>query len=205
VYFLEGEAALVDVRPHQDRDVFESFELVELLIRSWPDYFERFAMKGVLPSTSRNPTAQEVKQLRQGGIMNMAVIDGAVYMPPGRGLTTASTPTKVTAAAQEVHRIVYELERLVGATTGQFQRHVIEKEIRSPVFTLALTPRGLCIYEKKSDTGWLLTENSHGNTTKSEMLSRLCQLIAPEWLIQTIDNAQVSPVAAARSSSDSPH
>jgi hypothetical protein len=103
--------ALIDVRSHNEPGIFQSIDLVEHALRSWPDFANSMQAKGIvgLASSSASDT-KSVKELRTGGVNQMLVVDGVVYAPPGGGLTTAATSTQVSLTRNRVKSLARDIQ-----------------------------------------------------------------------------------------------
>lgn len=173
-FFNRDEVALIDIRSHNERNVFEKVELAETLVRNWPRFMESYKMPRMLAGAA--PTSDEIRKLRYAGISCPLIIGADIYRPPGLGVTTASTSQRVTMVCDKVRRAARVLARLVIDPAGEFQALVRDREIQSPSFELGVTLKGFCVIEEVSQTGWFLSR--HPGT----ILSELNDVFAPEWL-----------------------
>jgi len=172
--------AVIDIRSHGEDDVFSNPELMEIMVKSWPQMMERRELKGVIsPSESDVFDSKEHKRLRQSGVSALIAIGRKVYVPPGMGVTTASTPVRVTLAMDAARKYVRDLASLVCISDGEFQAEVRARGIEEPCFTLCMTPRGMAVYELHLDKAWLLPRKKAGY--ESNYLADLQGLVAPEW------------------------
>lgn len=183
--FFRDWAAFIDVRPHKEKRALENPELVHTLIRNFPTVAEKCRLNGLLPPPAI-VDSEIVKKSRIGGIVNPVVVDGVAYMPPGFGVTQASTSLKVSMNAIEAHRAAKMVAGLVADPKGKFQTEMTEKEKQNMSFTLSLTPRGLGIYEETSKKCWLLPRYSQSRT--STPFETLQNLMAPEWVCAAISD-----------------
>lgn len=175
---LSNAVLLVDVRKHDETGAFERRELIETLIRSFPTYAERFRMHGILAGV---PLADEdVRQLRRGGVNAPIIVDDAVYISPGMGLTTAGTPVSINMALSKVHQAIGCLADFVLEESGQVQRFVKENGIDSPEYTLDISPRGLGLFESKSNISWVFSEVGAPQGTP---LGYLREVFSPVWVM----------------------
>lgn len=148
--------AFIDILPHSDRLGFANVDLFETLARNWPEFIEQFRIRGnILPS--REPlTTTEVSQLREGGMGSFYNFNGALYGPPGGGVTSASTSTRLTFACDQISRLVRTLAAAVDDSAGQFRTHPAVVAVVNPEFRLAVGSGGLCVFETVSRTEFKL-------------------------------------------------
>jgi len=134
--------ALIDVRCHNEPNIFEAHDLVEKAIKNWPEFSEKFQMKGIL-TQSAPKDAETIKQLRRAGVAMMVEVDGHVYMPPGLGLTTAATPLKVSLQEGRVSQLVHAIVEFFYDPNGAPMKMMAEEGVSEPTFSLRLLlPQG---------------------------------------------------------------
>ncbi|AMV48168.1 hypothetical protein [Paraburkholderia caribensis] len=174
---LPTQIGLIDVRSHNEPGIFQAVDLVEKAIQSWPDHFEGYRLKGVAGLTQPPATdANAIKSLRVGGVTSFLEIAGNVYMPPGLGVTTAATSTRVSLERDKVKR----LARAAGdffSFHGELVRSSLEKGKPHPTLTLRVSDRGrlvaYCEAEKRTE-GFPPNGRS---TARTELEERLL----PQW------------------------
>lgn len=175
--------AFIDVLRHPDREGFANVDLFETMARNWPDYIEQYRLRGLLPA--RHPlTTKEVSTLREGGVGAFYTYQGAAYMGPGGGVTSACTPVRLTMACDRITKGIKTLARLVDDPAGQFRTHPVLASVPSPQFKLGLCQSGLLVWEVHSNTGFdLLQEDpSDGNA----WLRALNEQISPAWAVKAL-------------------
>lgn len=88
VLFTNDEARVLGVHPHKPAP-WTKVELLELLLKNWPDFMEQFRLKGI---TGEKLTDEQRKTLRKKN-MNaaLALDEGDAFMGPGGGITAAGT------------------------------------------------------------------------------------------------------------------
>lgn len=174
--------ACVDIRHHKDHQLFSDYELIKIVAKSWPKYFERFELKGIhAPETELN--AEELTTLRKAGVAAPVTVNNKVYIGPGMGITTASTASRVTDAEINVLRYVDHLAAIVcepsiGLLPGWDKFEALDKHL-----TLCITPHGLSIYNLESDKAWYLPKEPDENVF---YLWYLNEILAPEWVVNRI-------------------
>jgi hypothetical protein len=175
---------LIDIRHHSEKDVFSDPSLIKVVADTWPDLMARFKLKGVLPGKSVNQDSSSVSSLRRAGITSFVQINNEIYMGPGMGVTTASTPTRVSLSRVKISSYIRELAKVVLTPSGQFLSHARVSEIPNPLFSLALTPNGMAIYEENSSTAFVLPRGT--STVEQSFISELNDLLAPKWAVDFV-------------------
>lgn len=171
-----GTVALVDVLRHPSGDGFSDLSLIETVHRNWPGYMERFKLKGVLPGSSLSQS--EIHSLREGGISPFLVLGDSVYASPGMGITSASTPTKVTLTMNRLRDTVDELARVICEDDGQVEKTLRGIDAGVPILSLCTTERGLAVYDETSKVAFPLS--------KMWGMEEVCNLIAPSWAVEKL-------------------
>ena len=153
------------------------------MTESWPEIMNRYLINGVL--TANTPaTATEIATLRKGGVSSFVTIDNQVYIGPGMGVTTASTPTRVSMAMINIRRYTRELAKIVYDPTNQFKTESATSGIADPEYSICLTPQGLAVYEKHENKAFVFPRRSH--VGGKSFLAELHDLIAPEWAVDFV-------------------
>lgn len=195
--------AFLDVLPHPDRLGFANLDLFETMARNWPEFIERFRIRGVLPPSKGPLSTSEVSKLREGGVASFYNLNGSLYGSPGGGVTSASTPTRLTLACDQIARLLRTLAAAVDDPSGQFRTHAAVASVTSPEFGLGVGSSGLCVVETVSRTDFLLPK-AVPNTELSWM-QILNDGFAPTWAAEALcppadlqaDTGGVAAVAGA--------
>jgi len=180
----QDSVGLIDIRHHSEKDVFSDPSLLKVVADTWPELMERFRLKGVQAATPANHSAGEVSSLRRAGVTSFVEINNQLYMGPGMGVTTASTPTRVSLASIKIRRYIRELAKVVLAPSGQFLTDLQASGVSNPEFSLALTPNGLSVYEQSSSKAFVLPRRS--NISDQSFVSELHDLLAPKWAVDFV-------------------
>jgi hypothetical protein len=175
----------IDIRNHGESDLFSDPDLIKTLAESWPEIMERYRIKGVLASPAPH-TAPQIPTLRKGGVSSFVTIGSHVYMGPGMGVTSASTPTRVSMAMMNAKRYIRELAKIVFDPASQFKKESAASGVTDPEYGIALTKEGLAVHEKKENKAFVLPRGT-GAGGKS-FLAELHDLIAPVWAIDFVLN-----------------
>lgn len=168
----------VDVRNHNEQDLFSDPDLILTIIESWPDLMEKYKINGISPG-SPMATANEMSRLRKGGVTTFVQANGCIYMGPGRGITSASTATRISFLEIDINRYVRELAKMFSDENGQFVSEAKASGVENPDFHLALTVKGLAVYESIQDKAYLLPRIS--NVGSNNFLAQLHEMVLPEW------------------------
>lgn len=185
--FVGSQCAFIDIRHHREEDLFSDPKLAEIIIRNWPNYMERFRLKGILPPADKDKfSAKQIGALRKNGMSNFISEGGQVYVGPGGGVTGAATASKVTQHMINIRHYIKVLADLVQNPEEGYMKKIKELGIEDPTFEIAITPRGLAIYEAISTVAFLTPAEDFGKETN--IFSKLQNLITPTWAIKAITN-----------------
>lgn len=179
---ISGDAvALVDVLPHPDRAGFANTDLFITMAESWPQYIEKYELKGILPGNSFS--SSEISQLREAGVTTFIEHKGKVYMGPGQGITSAGTSTRIVRSSDYLRNTADILAEMVDDPEGQFRSHPIMQEVSNPNFMLTLDPEGLSVREDNSEVHFKLRRPKiYEEPTRFESMS---EMLVPEWAINS--------------------
>ncbi|HJW56946.1 MAG TPA: hypothetical protein VJ577_16895 [Burkholderiaceae bacterium] len=181
LFFMAGPdtLALIDVRLHNQVDVFQDVSLVEQAIRSWPLQFERFAANGVT-GLARQPAidAESIKKLRTSGVTQMLMVDGKVYHPPGFGVTSAATSTTVSLRRNDAKRLARDIGTFFDDPRNEPMQHAANEGVTNPTFSLAVTDKGrLAIDCKETAVRWRFPTPPDRDDARSQLEN----LLLPVW------------------------
>jgi hypothetical protein len=177
--FYADAALFIDVAPHNQDTVFSRQELFEIVARNWPAVLERHRLKGTL-IPGREWTDKERHQLRKSGIEAPLIIGGKAYFAPGGGITSASTPGKVTELLMRLRRNVKDLAKQVLEPTGQFLLAIPESARPEGHFSLGLTPRGLAVIERQTNRGWTFPDAKYDGM--DSQFAQISDCLTPPWV-----------------------
>ena len=175
--------AAIDILEHNEDNLFENIELIEIVGESWPELLAPYELKRVIAPTT-TPSSVDCKRFRKAGLSGFITIGDKIYMGPGMGVSTASTSTRVSMAVNNVRRYAKEFARMISAFDSEFQLDVRSEKIDNPEFNLCITPRGMAVYKTNLDKAWLLPKkvpNSGFN-----YIADLNDLVAPEWAVERV-------------------
>lgn len=142
VYFLD-----ILVHGQANPDVCVDEHLIRILKNNWPEYVEKFKMRGMIGNQMF--TAHERKGLRKHGASSPISLDGELYIAPGLGLASSGTASRFVARAGKVLNKIHKYETyLKNQETIEFIDGVILNDITvNPVLRLEETKAYLRLYE----------------------------------------------------------
>ncbi|MEM4217102.1 MAG: hypothetical protein QXZ09_03680 [Candidatus Methanomethylicaceae archaeon] len=139
---------MIDIKEHGS---WVDIDLIEIIHNNWPGLLSPFKMSGI---TGPNISQETRKLLRQdNATTTIEVSDGAVYMPPGGGLTTAGSSLFDTIFHDQYRHALKECEK---AIIDNITRLALEAGKQGKLFgkklhfKLDLTKAELTVVEVKS-------------------------------------------------------
>jgi hypothetical protein len=170
---------LIDIRSHNQANVFQDSSLVEIAIRSFPQFADRFVAQGAI-GLAKTPAVdpKSVKSLRGAGITRMLQVDGKVYLPPGMGVTTASIPTKASLARNRINTLARNIGKFFTEAASEPMAKCRAAGIPDPMFSLNVLSDGrLAVRCISSDLIWPFPTDGD----PSDARRQLQELIFPAW------------------------
>jgi hypothetical protein len=181
---FDNAIACIDVTDH-GKGAMENRSLIENFIRHWPEAAEPFRLGSVLPPLSQ-PSEEDIKKARVGGYSLPVVVDGAVYAPGG--ITSASTAERVSLCGIHIGHGTRAAAQLV---MGEMEREGSElSKADLPHLSVALTPRGLGIFDDRTRKCWSLPRQT--GPWANHAAARMHDLILPEWIAAKIAEAAIN-------------
>lgn len=181
--------AFIDVLPHPDKEGFANPELIHTVASNWPDYMKQFRVNGI--ASNHKYTQAEIHTLRTNGVAPCLNINGVVYMCLGMGISSASTPMKITVACDHVREYAGYLAALVCEPEGPFRTPEISDLSVPPNFSITPTPSGLSVYESQTGCAFLLPSTKPNR--KAGILETFHDLVLPPWACKSlVDRAQIA-------------
>lgn len=175
------QVALLDVRPHGDKVEFADPELLQIAIRTWPEAFEIYRIKGITPIDQL--TKEQTHALREGSGNTFFTYQGAVYAGPGGGVMSSGTPAKIAHAEARLDDCLLTLVKLILEPSGQFLVHPLLKEIKRPDFSLCIHADGLGVYERNSK---ILFKLPAVTSQENCLFLWMFDLILPTWAMAQV-------------------
>jgi hypothetical protein len=171
-------AGLIDVRHHDEEDLFSDKSLFEAIVTSWPELVEKFRLNAVAVTSHLPQGPKELAALRKGGITSFVTVGTETYMGPGMGVTSASTSTRASLALTRTNRLVHDLAKWCSDEANPPLKDMASIGISDPDFHLGIHAPGLCIHERKSNRAYNLPRSITGS-----WMAELNDLLAPEWAV----------------------
>jgi hypothetical protein len=175
--------AIIDIRHHKEENLFSNPELIKIIYETWPELMERFELKGIM-APKQTLLSEEHAKLRKGGVSSCVKIGDKVFMGPGMGVTTASTPLRVTFVMDNIRKYAMQFARVVCEPNNEFQSEILNDAKKDINFQLCITPKGMAIYESHQDKAWLLPRRFPDS--EFNYLVELNELLAPEWAVKQL-------------------
>ncbi|MCE9664341.1 hypothetical protein LY622_12905 [Halomonas sp. M5N1S17] len=166
---------VIDIRPHTEKNVFSNDELVYILAESWPEVMQHYELRGILPG--RSPTPEERKALRRSGVTSFINIGEKAYAPLGMGITTASTPTRVSHAEMILHQYTAWLGSYLIEGKGTLSEKIKKEGVKLTELELTLTKEGVALYSPKANLAWRTSAHPE------DVLTIISNAVAPDWAI----------------------
>jgi hypothetical protein len=181
VSVFDDVVAFIDVRNHNEADLWTQEELVKTFIDTWPEQAEPWRVNNMVDiSSSKAPDAH--KLLRNAGVNVPVEHKGEYYFGQGGGLTSALTSTAASMACIAVNRNVRDLARWLDQPENQIRLELASHGVAQPEFFLGVSTGGLVIAEAtKSVRTWILP--SVDQQGKRSCLAEIQERFLPAWAI----------------------
>lgn len=180
---MPGEMGVVAVGRHPDVAGFADPSILHAALRSFPAFADAHRVKGALGLRHGGPRSQEdIHTLRTGGVTSFIEYEGAVYFPPGGGISTASTSTKVQIRQNWIHTQLRGLAAATIDSTGPFLSHPRVAPVMAPDFVLRLCPDGVGLLERHSKTLFAIPAHTPG--ADRSLMVQLSATVAPAWAVE---------------------
>jgi hypothetical protein len=180
---------VIDIRHHNDENLFSDVNLIHTIAESWPTYLDKFELVGII--ASKQPfESDEHSKLWKAGIVTPVCFGNKTYIGPGLGITTAAIPSKVILTYDRIKSFVILLAEMVDSEEKQFKQVVKKMGISDPEFHLCITPNGLAVLEEKSNFAFLLP--GLDKNPNSNFLVELTNLLLPAWALGRINS--ITPI-----------
>jgi hypothetical protein len=195
--FGRDVALFVDIQPHSkhplhgDPLLFQREDLIKVVARNWPSVMEPFELKRGVVIPEREISDEDRKLLRKSGIEAPLFIDGKAYFSPGHGVTSASTPGKVTDAMMRLRRNLRALAQQVFDARGQFQAALPEACRQNSRFSLRLLPEGVVVYEQSTDRARTFPDAKFDGT--DSFFGEISDALTPPWVKGAMQDAAKRP------------
>lgn len=173
--------ALIDIREHNEKNIFSNDTLIKTIHESWPQFMESFLLKGMMPSRAPYSSA-EISKLRATGLSAPLILDGKAYIGPGLGVTSAATSERVMWKVRDVRYWVNQISEIAVDPQEQVQIDINAYKIENPSISLCITPQGLAIHEATRNVAYNFTNKNEPECH----LSQMYDLLFPSWASEKI-------------------
>nr|WP_155838856.1 hypothetical protein [Halomonas sp. HL-48] len=180
---------IIDVRSHKEESVFSDLQLMESLESSWPEIMSNYEIKGLKFSNVKT-SKKDISKNRRVGLLTSITINGKLYFPPGQGVTAASTPGVVTDVELRLIRSISWIGDLICSDENPLRKEMEKLNIKIHDIELRLSPKGLIIYSKKADCGWLLKGHPES------VFSFVREMMTPDWVVSQLQDRIEKPLLA---------
>lgn len=179
----DHSVGFIDIKAHKGCD-FADRSLLETVYQNWPDYMEKYRLKGII-SKSYAYSSEEIKKLRKAGIDSLITINNEVYLGPGLGVTSASTSTRVSLIKNNCLSYLAELARIIVDPKHSFLNYLPPLNVINPKLRINITPKGVALYESTSRSAWTLPRMHSRQMGFLAQLGELHDTIMPEWALSS--------------------
>lgn len=174
----DKEIGILDIKHHQDPNLFSDLGILEKMVDQWPSVMERHRLRGIKISRQADTlTSDEIKFARKSGCNTMYSIRGAVYMGAGMGVTSASTPTRVSLLANRIQDCIRLLADEILDENSWFSKKIAEYHQYQPQFTFRLHRGDLVLHEKIGNITFTISREYEPNNP----LNYIHNILTPEW------------------------
>lgn len=179
LFCIVGEeyVGIVDVRHHDEQNLFCDPELIKTVVRNWPEVMEQHRLKNVIDVSGADRSASEIATSRKATLNTPIEVDGKFYFAPG-GITTAFTPISLTDGFLRIDRTLEQLASELSDPRSLWRKAFTENNENELELRIGLHAKGLCIHDKASERLTLLPAPS---ATLSDPYARLHHMLLPRW------------------------
>lgn len=184
VRVFDDVVAFVDVRSHNETDLWTQEEIVKTFIDTWPEQAEPWRIENMVDiSPSKAPG--DHKLLRNAGVNIPVEHKGEYYFGQGGGLTSALTSTAASMACIAVKRNARHLALWLDQPENPIRLELASRGVAQPEFFLGVSAGGLVIAEATSSARtWILP--SVDQQGKRSCLDEIQERLLPAWAIPTL-------------------
>ncbi|MYM32091.1 hypothetical protein GTP58_27540 [Duganella sp. CY15W] len=176
----EDVVALIDVRSHDEKDLWTQEELLKTFIDSWPEQAEPHRIS-TMQVTSAPTEPGDVKSLRNAGIVAPVEHNGQHYFGFGGGVTAAVTSSAASMACVNVIRNAHQLALWLDSPDNKIRVELNGLGISQPKFFLGVGDHGLVIAERtKTEHAWNFPESNQRNFIAVQ------DGLLPAWAVPTL-------------------
>lgn len=168
---------VVDVLPHGNKEDFANRSLIKTAVRNLPEHYGKSGVHGI--HSERELNASDTYKLWAAGLTLPITLGGSTYFAPGGGISSACTPNRVTSAHYYLITCLESLADSVLLKDSPFRTEEINRLEHDPVFSLTMTPEGLCVYEETTEIAFKLPDPT--GTETDGPWHAIHNLVYPVW------------------------
>lgn len=177
----EDVVAFIDIRSHNESDLWTQDDLLKTFIDSWPEQAEPHRIT-TMTVESRPQTPQDLRMLRQAGVIVPIEHDGKHYFGPGGGVTCAATSVAVSRACLNIRTYVRRIAMWLDDPNNKLRLELRSRGFEQPRFAFGASEKGLLIGELSCTDGvWELRRKSKQGEESDDAFSAVNDLFLPEW------------------------
>ena len=167
-------ARFISVESHKNRKLFKTQRFLQTCIENWPQYMERFQVKGITGEQLSDEKFE--KQLQHGGFNVIFSINEYTFAPPGGGVSGDNSASKVyyqcavvmnyiQGIAIDIHKLFYSNKAFLDYS----------RSANHPTLRLFVDYNGFKVYFEEVKA--LISYND----------KIIKDIFAPDWVLQEID------------------
>ncbi len=181
VRVFDDVVAFIDVRSHNEADLWTQEELVKTFIDTWPEQAEPWKVESMV-NISPSKAPGDHKLLRNAGVNIPVEHKGEYYLCQGGGLTSALTSTAASMACIAVNRNAHHLALWLDQPENPIRLELASHGVAQPEFFLKVSAGGLVIAEATTPARkWILP--SVDQQGKRSCLAEIQEILLPAWAI----------------------
>jgi hypothetical protein len=150
-------AYLIDIRPHDERDIFAQKALLKTVRDEWPHILEPYRLKGCVDVSLEIDDPESITKMRKAGVNVVHRIGNDVYAPMGGGISTAATSFKVTFEVDKLCHMAVGARDYINQNKEEITGRIAKatgKPCVSTDFHLELNEKGFFVFERISGCGF---------------------------------------------------
>lgn len=184
VRVFDDVVAFIDVRSHNEADLWSQEELVKTFIDTWPEQAKPWRVENMV-NISPSKAPGDHKLLRNAGVNIPVEHSGKYYLGQGGGLTSALTSTAASMECIAVNRNARHLALWLDHPENPIRLELASHGVAQPEFFLGVSADGLVIAEATTSARtWILP--SVDQQGKRSCLAEIQERLLPAWAIPTL-------------------
>jgi len=127
----EDTCYFIDVRDHDEGNVFARRDLIRILQNNWPQLLEPYCIKDAT-GVEVELTDAEIDQLHRVNVNVVFMVDGRVYVEPGMGSMASGDSVEVVEQMDAFLKHLKDAEEDVRTSTPSIQKQLVQLNQASP-------------------------------------------------------------------------